>query len=143
MTQRPEAKPNRPLPLVDNDSAPFWEALKKHQLVLQRCSHCKKYVHPPTPMCPHCNSLEPEWPPSNGTGRVYSWIIVRRAAHPFFSEVPYNVVLVEMDEGVRLFGNLADMEPDQIREGMPVQLELQDVGEGFTLYQFRAVERLR
>jgi uncharacterized OB-fold protein len=89
------------------------------------------------PMCPQCNSFEQEWIESSGRGRVYSWEIVRVSVHPFFSEVPYNVVLVEMEEGPRLFSNLLDVEFDAIYENMPVQVDFVDVDDDFTLYQFR------
>ncbi len=132
--------PLRPLPAFDHDNAPFWEAVRNHRLVLQRCGECKIYRHPPVPMCPHCGSFDIEWVPSDGRGRVYSWIVVRRPTHPFFAEVPYNVVLVQMEEGVRLFSNLLDVAPEEIRENMPVQVGFVDVEDDFTLFQFRPVE---
>lgn len=134
------ALPERPLPAIDLDDLPFWEAVKGHKLVLQRCTECQQYRHPPMPMCPHCNSFEHEWVESKGRGKVHSWIIVRRPAHPFFTQVPFNVVLVEMDEGVRLFSNLLDVAPEKIYENMPVQVDFVDVEDDFTLFQFRPVK---
>jgi uncharacterized OB-fold protein len=114
------AEPLRPLPEPDIDSKPFWDGLKEHRLLLQRCAACGSFRHPPMPMCPDCNSLEHEWVDSRGTGRVYSWIVVRQHSHPFFDDMPYNVVLVELEEGVRLFGNLLDVEPEELQADLPV-----------------------
>jgi uncharacterized OB-fold protein len=136
------AAPQRPLPSPDLDDAPFWEGLKQHKLLLQRCAECKLWRHPPMPMCPACNSFEQEWIESPGRGTVYSWIIVRQHTHPFFSDMPYNVVLVELDEGVRIFSNLLDVAPEDIQSGMTVQVEFLDLGpedENATLTQFRVV----
>lgn len=137
------AEPLRPLPVVDLDSAPFWEALKQHKLMLQRCADCKTFRHPPMPMCPACNSFEQEWVESTGRGTVYSWIVVRQHSHPFFNDMPYNVVLVELEEGVRVFSNLRDVAPEDLRAGLPVQVEFLDLGprdDDFTLPQFRPIQ---
>ena len=140
MTAPLEEPPERPLPVIDLDNAPFWDAVRSHQLVLQRCGDCKAYRHPPVPMCHDCSSFNVEWVPSRGRGKIHSWIIVRRPSHAYFTEVPYNVVLVEMEEGVRLFSNLLDAGPEEIYENMPVQVEFVDVEESFTLFQFRSVK---
>lgn len=134
------AEPERPLPVIDLDNEPFWNAVREHRLVLQRCAECLLYRQPPMPMCPHCNSFEQEWVESTGRGKVHSWEIVRVPSHPFFSNVPYNVVLVEMDEGPRLFGNLLDVDPEDIHDGMSVRVDFVDIEEDFTLYQFRAAK---
>ncbi len=137
MTIPERATAERPLPIVDMDTAPFWDALKQRKLVLQRCADCDAYQHPPRPMCHNCNGFNVEWVESKGRGEVYSWIIVTVPSHPFFWEVPYNVVLVEMHEGVRLFANLVDVAPEEIKEGMPVRADFVDADEGFCLLQFR------
>lgn len=137
------AEPERPLPVVDLDSEPFWNGLRQHKLLLQRCADCKHYRHPPMPMCPSCNSFEQEWVESAGRGTVYSWITVHQQTHPFFTERPYNVVLVELEEGVRVFANLLDVAPDRIRADLPVRVDFLDLGpadDSFTLLQFRPVE---
>lgn len=135
------ATAERPLPIIDLDSEPFWDAVRNHTLVLQRCANCKTYRHPPMPMCPNCNSFDQEWVESAGRGKVHSWIVVRVPSHPFFGQVPYNVVLVEMEEGPRLFSNLLGVEPEDIYENMPVQVDFVDVEDDFTLFQFRPVGR--
>lgn len=86
-------------------SAPFWEAARRYELVLQRCSACGAHQFYPRPFCIACDSDEVEWSPARGTGVVYSSTTVRISISPEH-EPPYVVALVELDEGVRLVTNL-------------------------------------
>ena len=59
-------------PSISPDTAFFWEALREHKLLIQRCTSCSTLRHPPRPMCPKCNSLQWETLASSGRGVVYS-----------------------------------------------------------------------
>ncbi len=72
-------------------------------------------------MCPHCHSLEWEAVEASGRGTVYSFVMPRHPPLPFFED-GYIVVLVELEEGVRIVSNLVDVEPDDASIGMPVQV---------------------
>lgn len=125
-------------PLVDFDNQGFWESVKKHELSFQKCADCGVFVHPPRPMCPHCQSLNKQWAPSSGKGEIYSFVTVAfpNASYPGI-KVPYSVILVEMDEGVRVVSNIVDVEPQDVRIGMPVEVVYDDVDEELTLFKFR------
>jgi len=110
-----------PLPVTHFDNIGFWRGVKNHGLVIQRCKSCGTFRHPPRPMCPQCRSLEIEWVPSSGKGKVYSWVTYRQSPHPGF-KAPYSVVLVELEEGVRMVSSLTDYPPEKIHIGMPVQV---------------------
>lgn len=87
-------------------------------------------------MCPSCHSFEHEWTPASGRGRIWSWVVVHPPVLPAFADrAPYNVVVVELDEGVRMIGNLLDVE--EIREGMAVEIAWEDVEEGISLPVWR------
>src|SRR5258708_4112532 len=114
---------DRPVPVPDLDSAPFWEGCKRHQLLFQRCMDCGMFRFPPNPVCQNCRSRSAAWVESAGTGSVYSWIVVAHPVWPIFKPyVPYAVALVDMDEGVRLAGNILDLDPQAIQAGMRVQV---------------------
>ncbi|MEE8374173.1 MAG: Zn-ribbon domain-containing OB-fold protein [Dehalococcoidia bacterium] len=117
-------------------STGFWEGVKNHQLLLQRCKQCATWLHPPRPMCPKCQSMEQEWAPSSGRGTVHSWVTYNESPHPAF-KAPYSVVLVELEEGVRLISNLVDAAPGEISIGMPVEVVFDDVAEDLTLPKFK------
>jgi uncharacterized OB-fold protein len=116
----------------------FWEGVKEHQLVFQRCKECSTWVHPPRPACPKCRSLEKEWAPSSGKGTVYSFVTYLESPSPSF-KVPYSVVLVELEEGIRLVSNMVDIKPEEIYIGMPVEVVFDDITEELTLPKFRKV----
>lgn len=101
-----------PVPLPDADTEPYLEALRRHELVLQRCLACGRVRFPPMPACPWCGSSDAEWRSVSGNGRVYSWVGVQRALTPAFeSEVPYTIATVELTEGARVFARLEGREP--------------------------------
>ncbi len=90
-------------------------------------------------MCPKCRSLETEWVPVQGRGTVYSWVTYQETFHPGF-KTPYSVVLVELEEGVRLVSNLKDVKPEEITIGMPVEVVFDNITEEVILPKFRKVE---
>ena len=125
-------------PLVDFDNQGFWDGVKRHQLVFQKCKDCGTFVHPPRPMCPKCQSLNKEWSPSSGKGHIYSWVTVTydKAGYPAI-KVPYAVVLVELEEGVRVVSNVVGMKPEEVHIGMPVEVVFDDINEELTLFKFK------
>lgn len=128
----------RPVPDPDPASAPFWEAAARHELRVQRCSSCGRWRHPPRPMCPACGSFEHAFEEVSGRARIWSWVIAHPPVLPAFAEkAPYNVVVVELDEGVRMIGNLLDVPDEEIAEGMQVTVTFEDVAEGVALPAWR------
>lgn len=128
-------------PYIDLDSEGFWEGVKQHKLVFQKCKYCGLLVHRPRPMCPRCLSTEKEWVPSEGKGIVYSWVnfVYVNAAYPGI-KVPYAVVVVEMLEGVRMISNMYDVKPEDIYVGMPVEVVFDDIADDLTLPKFKKRE---
>jgi uncharacterized OB-fold protein len=116
-------------PRVDPDSAGWWEALAGGRLAVPVCSSCGRTWFPPAPSCPHCGF------PSNGSlrdtagrGRIYSWIVVHRAYDPAFKEdVPYTIVVVDLDDGPRIIGRLFDVKHDDVKADLPVQARRYEV----------------
>ena len=92
-------------PAADVDSAPWWDALREHRVVLQRCEVCSKRRFPRVPSCPWCGTPGGVDDEVDARGRVYSWIVVHRALTGTH-EVPYTVAVVELEGGPRLLGRL-------------------------------------
>lgn len=86
---------------------PFWEAATRGELVVQRCSSCGHHQLYPRPFCLACDGDDLRWVRAAGTGTVYTRTVVRVPVSPDL-EPPYAVAVVELDEGPRLMGNLAD-----------------------------------
>ena len=133
-------KVQRPRPKLERDTRGYWEALRNHQLVVQRCLECKAFRHHPRPMCPECHSLRFEWAPVSGRGTVYSYSVITQVLHPYWADrMPYNVVLVELEEGIRIASNLVDCPNESIRIGMPVTVVFEDVSDEISLPMFKPV----
>ncbi len=111
----------RPQPLPGRDSAPFWEAATRGELVGQRCAACGVFRHPPRPMCPHCQSLKTEWVRLSGRGKVAAQMQPVHPRIPMF-EYPLVCVLVDLDEGIRLFSNLYECDPARVENGLEVEV---------------------
>lgn len=100
------------VPAVDPDSAFYWKGLREERFLVQQCTECGRGRFPPMPACPFCASAKTTTMEPSGRGRVYSWVIVRRAVKPaFVDQVPYVIATVDLDEGVRLIGRLDELEP--------------------------------
>ena len=118
----------RPYPRPDRDSAPFWEAQRRHELRFRRCADCGAFRYPLTLLCPACRSFDFEWVASSGRGTVYSYTIVHHQTHPAFA-VPYTIVLAEMEEGPRVVAQLRAPEGTAVGIGIPVRVEWEDYPE--------------
>jgi uncharacterized OB-fold protein len=101
-----------PVPVPDADSAPYLDALRRHELHLQHCTACGRVRFPPMPACPWCGTTGGEWRAVSGRGHVYSWVGVQRALTPASeAEVPYTIATVDLVEGARAFARLEGPEP--------------------------------
>lgn len=128
----------KPLPVTDEDTQPFWDYCKQHELRVQKCLRCGELRYPPSPICPHCLGMQSEWVKISGKGKVFSYILVRRRYHPgFSSELPYVVAIIETDEGIRMLSNVTGCNPDDVRIDMPVGAVFEDVTPEFALPKFK------
>jgi uncharacterized OB-fold protein len=128
-----------PRPEADALTAPFWEACAKHRLVVQHCTRCGTFTHPPLALCRRCQGREFEWIESRGRGEVFTYTIAHHAAHPAVrDQLPYGVVVVRLDDcgGVLVTSNLVDAPPEVLRIGLRVSLVWDDVAEGVALPRF-------
>lgn len=126
-------------PYIDLDNQGYWDAVNNHRLVLQHCTKCDRFLHPPRPMCPGCRSQDTlEWKESSGKGIIYSFVMFTspKMAYPAY-ELPYAVALVELEEGVRLVSNTHEIEPDDLQIGLPVEVMFEDIWDGQTVYRVK------
>ena len=132
--------PEMPLPAITEDTRPFWDACRRHELSIQRCTGCGTFRHPPTPVCWKCRGFRHEWVPVSGRGTVFSYAVVDRAFLPeLAAHVPYTVIVVALDDapGVRLVSNLVDAAPGEVHVGLPVEVYFDDVRADVTVPRFR------
>ncbi|MEO8442208.1 MAG: zinc ribbon domain-containing protein, partial [Betaproteobacteria bacterium] len=83
---------DRPLPVPDAATGPYWEAARGERLVIPRCDDCGKFHFYPRTLCPQCSSPRLQWTQVSGAGEVYSFTVIYRAPSPAFATaVPYVV----------------------------------------------------
>jgi uncharacterized OB-fold protein len=126
----------RPDPVLTPDTAFFWEACARGELVAQRCGDCGALAHPPRPMCPNCRSLRREVARLSGRGEVHSWILPRHPAPIGFAEPPV-VALIQLDEGIRVVSNLVGVPIPEVRNGMRVEVGFAPTAGGHAVPVFR------
>ncbi len=128
----------KPVPVPTSDSKPYWEAAKRHELMMQRCKDCGQVYFPPAVCCSRCASLKVEWVKLSGKGKVYSWNLFHQVFHPgFAADIPYACVVVELDEGPRMVSSLVDCQPEEIQIDMTVEVVFEDITEQIALPKFK------
>jgi uncharacterized OB-fold protein len=124
------------MPELSRDYRFFLDGLRRRQLLAQRCSNCARLRFPAAPSCPHCASLEWSAEPLSGRGAVHSYIVHYHPPIPPY-DAPHPVLLVDMDEGVRVLAALAGP-ADGIAIGMRVETEFAELGQEVVLNRFVA-----
>lgn len=131
-----------PEPLFDADTAPYWRAAARGELVLPRCAECRTYVWYPRPLCPI--DLSPvEWTPVSGNGVVYSHTVVHRGERAFAGVAPFVLAYVELDEGPRIMTNVVGCDPTEVAIGLAVRVTFDQVdgAEDLALPRFTPADR--
>jgi uncharacterized OB-fold protein len=129
----------RPLPEPDDDLvAAFWDHCRERRLSFQRCAACGRWRHLPRHRCAACGSSQWTWEESSGCGRIFSWTVTHQPLVRGFPEaVPYAVVVVELEEGVRMVAGLRELAPAALELDLPVEVVFETAGEGAELPFFR------
>jgi uncharacterized OB-fold protein len=89
------------------------EALKQNKLLGLRCKNCGAITIPPKMVCRHCASPDLEIIELKGNGKIKTFTTVFVAAEGREEEVPYTIVMVELDEGPWIMGNLEGIDPKE------------------------------
>ncbi len=126
----------RPLPRPTPITQPFWDAVAKHQVTLQQCDDCQGWVFYPRTNCPHCLSNNLTWREVTGEAHIYSYTVAYRPTAPHFvDEIPQQIAVVELKEGVRMNTLIVNAEPEELKVGLGVKPCFRDI-DGQTLLCF-------
>jgi uncharacterized protein len=132
-----EGSYSKPLPQVDEVNRPFWEATRRREVVLQRCRDCREVWYPAATNCPKCLSTNFEWSAVSGSGTVWSFIVYHHCWHRGFEkDIPYNVAMIQLEEGPLVISNIVNVKNDSIKVGMPVKVVFEPATEQVTLFKF-------
>ena len=126
-----------PKPEITDLNRPYWDGLAAGHLMFQRCD-CGHAWLPARRHCPACLRPEPRWERAAGKGVLLSWVVYHTAYHPAFeSKLPYNVALVQLEEGPRLLTNIVGAN-EALRADAAVNLQIEHEGD-VALARFRMV----
>jgi uncharacterized OB-fold protein len=136
---------SKPIPVPDEASRPFFTAARRGVLLLRRCRACGTFMSPTggigtplRPRCVSCFSAELEWAPAGGQGTLYSFALMHQVYDPAFArDVPYNIAVVELDEGVRLTTNVVGCPNDELWIGMALEVTFERVSDEVAIPKFR------
>ncbi len=127
----------------------YWRTIpQRYRLVGHKCKKCGKVNFPPKGVCKYCNaSSDFEEVQLSGRGKVHTFTLIGAGgAPPEFAEQEkaggsYPVAIVELEEGPKMIGQMADVNPKDVKIGMAVRSELRKIytEEGVIRYGFKFV----
>src|SRR5713226_4123333 len=134
----PDTSHPKPLPVVTDESRPFWEGCRQGKLLLQYCDQCRRHQFYPRLYCMQCGSTSLSWIEASGRGVIYSYTIIHQNKSPEFAQdTPYNVAIVQLEEGPRMMSNIVDISPAELRIDLPVTIIFDAVTDSISLPRFK------
>ena len=128
----------KPLPVIDHDSAPYWQAAHEGRLDIPLCGDCGKHHFYPRAICPYCHSDNLNFDTVSGRGEVHTFTIARRPAGPAFADdVPYVVALIELEEGPRMMSRIQTDDPEKVHIGAKVEVTFLKASDEISFPYFR------
>ena len=127
-------------PASSRDTKFFWDGVNAHELRIQRRPD-GSLQHPPVPALwadPKDGVTPSDYLVASGKGAVFSFVVHHAPKVPGRT-LPFVIALVELEEGVRMLGELRNVEPAEVQIGMPVRATYidfpeSDAGPAWTLY---------
>ena len=127
-----------PHPADPELTRPFWEAAKRHELLIPRCKSCGNYFWYPRRECPNCLSTDVEWAPASGKAHLFTFTVVRQPLIAAFNDdVPYIYAVVRLDEGPLMVSNVVECPVEDVKVDMRLVAHFDDVTQEWTLVKFR------
>jgi uncharacterized OB-fold protein len=106
----------------------YWREIpQRYRLEANKCNKCGIVFFPPRLICPECKERDLEKTKLAEKGKVLTFTIIRVPPHQFVDQAPYAVGVVELDDGVKLTGQIVDCDFEDIRIGQRVRIEFRKV----------------
>jgi uncharacterized OB-fold protein/acyl dehydratase len=124
-------------PASSKDTKFFWDGVDAHELRVQKRPD-GSLQHPPVPALWQDKELTTDYVVASGKGTVFSFVVHHAPKVPGRT-LPFVIALVELEEGVRMLGELRNVDPASVEIGMPVRaiyidFPANDVGPAWTNY---------
>ena len=128
----------RPAPSrINRFFQPYFDGLAESRILVPQCLKCNAKQFPPREVCGYCQGIDFDWANMPLEATIYTYTIVYRAFHPWFSErTPYGVVVGDLGDGIRILGACFDHDIERLACGGVVSAEFELNGE-LPLLQWR------
>jgi uncharacterized OB-fold protein len=133
----------RPAPVANELSKPFWDACNERRLVLQNCTACNRLHYPPTQKCGKCGSAL-VWKEVKGRGHIDVFFVIRDSRiRGFRSAQPINFAVVTLDEdpGINFLSNLPGTPAGEVPDGAPVEVTFEKTSNGQLIPEWRVASQ--
>ncbi|GLW63264.1 hypothetical protein Arub01_15080 [Actinomadura rubrobrunea] len=124
----------------DGRTDPFFDGAAGGRLVIRRCAACDRWLAPDAGGCPDCGSDDLAWAEASGEAALVTWTVLHgRPADDGTVPPPVRLALVELAEGPWLHARLTDVDPERLREGLPLRAVFRHPpeGESYVLFEPR------
>jgi uncharacterized OB-fold protein len=132
----------RPAPVPNDVTKPFWDACNKRQLVLQNCTACERLHYPPAQKCSKCGSDKMVWKEVQGRGHIDVYFVIRDSRiRGFRSAQPVNfaVITLDQDPGINFLSNLPGRAAGDVPDRAPVEVMFEETSTGQLIPEWRVV----
>ncbi len=119
----------------------FWEGCAKGELRIQKCEACGHRPWPVVVKCEQCGSDRLAFQPVSGKGKLASWCTFERPYYGELMPVPYDTIIVELDEGPWFLSNPSGFANSEAALGMPVKVAFIDCEDQHGQYALPVFER--
>ena len=123
-------------PMMNRDSQFFWDGTAAGELRIPRCNACGTLRFPPGPACQSCDAYDRGYQVAAGTGTVFSYVVHRHPPVPG-KELPIVIALIDLDEGVRMVGEVVGV--DDLQIGDRLHVDYNRIDDDLTLPVWRPI----
>ena len=128
----------KPLPTITDENREFWEGAKRGKLRMQKCEDCGHIRFPISHVCPKCLSYNFQWTDLSGRGEVFSYVVFYQLYNKAFEEdIPYNVAMIQLEEGPRMYSNVVGVDNDAVKVGDKLEVTFDQVTSEIAIPRFR------
>jgi uncharacterized OB-fold protein len=129
---------SKPLPTITDENREFGEGAKRGKLRMQKCGDCGHIRYPISHCCPKCLSMKYQWVDLSGRGEVFSYVVFHQLYNKAFEkDIPYNVALVQLEEGPRMYSNVVGVDNDAVKVGDKLEVVFDAVTPEVTIPRFK------
>ena len=133
----------KPSPVPDAVSKPFWDACNERRLVVQHCTTCNRWQHPPRATCYECTSDHNlEWSEVSGRGKIHGYCVSHDSRVMQLHEIqPFNIAIIELEghPEVKMLSHLPGTPSGEVPVGATVQATFEETHNGQLICEWQVV----